>query len=190
MKKEKEREKQIVIDNFVFSWDQMIGESNNSYKLFQLYLNIGKVRNYRKAADLSAKSYSIVCMTANQFWWKKRADEHDLYKDREMMIELDAEILKNKLLQFNLGQQFQILAQKGSQILMENVEELSAGDVTKLADIGTKLTNLAMGSATEITESKVEAKVEIEVESIPTDIAAEIGKKLAIQKSENMEVSV
>lgn len=183
-----EKEKQLAIDNFVFSWDQMPGESDISYKLFLLYLNIGKVRNYRKAADLCERSYGFLCMTANQFMWKKRADEHDLYRDREMMVELDAEILKNKLLQFNLGKGFQELAQKGSQILFENLEDLTPADITKLADVGTKLTNLAMGSATEITESKVEAKVAVEV--IPPEIAAEIGKKLAIQISEGMEVNI
>jgi hypothetical protein len=84
----------------------------------------------------------------------------------------------------------QDLAEKGLEMLKSYPDELSPQDVAKFADIGQKIERLALGTPTEIKESKVDAKVEIEVEKIDPEIAETIGKLIAMKESEGMVINV
>ena len=186
--KRKEIEKQRILDEHAFSWDQNPGEPNNAFALFKLYLSIGKTRSYIKTQNLSGEfSYTTIQKFANEYQWKIRADAADRAHDEEIRVKLDEEILENKLRSLNVGVQLQDLAAKGAEMLMAEIEELSPSDIVRLADIGTKITNLALGSATEIKDVKSESKVEIKVEEIPKEISERIGKELAIAASRKME---
>ena len=186
--KRKELEKQRVLDEHAFSWDQNPGEPNNAFALFKLYLSIGKTRSYIKTQNLSCEfSYTTIQKFANEYQWKIRADAADRAHDEEIRVKLDEEILENKLRSLNVGVQLQDLAAKGAEMLMTEIEELSPSDIVRLADIGTKITNLALGSATEIKDVKSESKIEIAVEEIPKEISERIGRELAIAASKQME---
>ena len=189
-KTQQEIEKQKIIDDCVFSWSRQPGETPAAYQAFDLYLMLGKARKVTTVMDLTQTSYKTLMSWTKKYQWKKRSKDYDVMKTEEMRVKLEEEVMVHRVRQLHIGKGLQELASKGSEMLMENVEDLSAQDISKLADIGTKLVNLAIGSPTERTESKVESKVTIEVEEIDPEIAAEIGKMMAIKRSENMEINV
>lgn len=186
----KQIEKGKIVDNIVDSWDQQPGEPAKAFKLFLKYLALGRTRNYKKVADTSEVSYGTVMRYANQYMWIVRADDHDLAEDHEFTIKLDEEILKSRIRQQRIAKSMSKLAEKGLLMLSENIEDLSAGDCARLLDVAAKVENLALGKSTEISEAKIESEVKVQIEEIDPKIAAEIGKMMAIQKSEETEINV
>lgn len=184
LKKEIERLK--IAEAMIYSWDRMPGEGQTPFRLFELYLSLGKTRSYIKTANVCERNYNKICQFANQFNWKQRSEDYDSHNDHEMRQRLDEEILHSKILQMEIGKSLQDLAARGIEMLNNDIESLSPADVAKLSDTGVKITNLALGSSTSITETKVEVdgKMEIKVEEVPKEIAAEIGKLIAIKQSE------
>ena len=190
--RQREIEKKRILDNLCYSYDQQPGESNNNYELFNIYKNMGRSRTYGMVADICPyKTPQNISKISIKNRWKKRVVDYDLEKDRQMQMKLDDEIMVSRLRQMNIGSDMQKLAQKGLKVLESCVDELSPTDVSKLADIGVKIERLALGSSTEITESKVEVegKVDVKVEELPKELVEKIGKELAIMASEKMEMS-
>lgn len=187
--KKKEEEKQRIIENMAFPWDQNPGEPDKEFRLFLRYLSLGKTRNYTKVAKTSSVAYSAVNIYSIKYQWKKRAMEYDLAKEEEFKIKLDEEIIQSRIRQQRLGSEMQNLANKGLKILNKDIEGLSAQDIVKLCDIGVKIERLALGSSTEIKESTVKAEIDakIKVEEIPKEIAEKIGKELAIKSSKDVD---
>lgn len=190
-KSQREAAKQKIIDNMAYPWDRQPGEPERAFKLFLRYLAIGRTRNYIKVSQTTEINYPTVCECANKYSWNIRADKHDLVKEEEFKIKLDEEILQSRVRQQRIGQDMQKLADRGikhlNECLDDNIDELSPQDITKLIDVGVKIERLALNSSTEITESKVNAKIEMKVESVDPEIAAEIGKLIAIKKSEDKD---
>ena len=190
-RKEKEKEKAEIMSTSAYAWDRQISETVANFKLFCLYRNMGHTRTIMKVSDLNTGViYNTVLGLDKKFQWKKRALAYDEFRDFEMMTKLEEEILESRMRQQILGAEMQKLGAKGVKLLNEGVENLSPADITKLIDIGTKIENLSLGKSTEISESKVHGKVEIAVEEIDPSIAAELGKLIAIKKSEKMDISV
>ena len=183
-KQTKELERLQIVNEICYSWDQHPGEDQTPFRLFKLYLSFGKTRSYMRVANESERTYSGICKIAEQFNWKLRSDDYDNHHDREMMMKLDEEILYAKMRQMEIGIKLQELAAKGIDMLNEDIESLSANDVAKLSDTGVKIINLALGSATKIEESKVEAKIAVKVEEVDPEIAAAVGKMIAVKLSE------
>lgn len=184
-KSQREAAKQKIIDDMAYPWDRQPGEPEKAFKMFLRYLALGRTRNYIKVSQTTEINYPTVCECANKYSWKIRADKHDLAKEEEFKIKLDEEILQSRVRQQRLGQDMQELANHGLEMLNDCVEELSPQDITKLIDVGVKIERLALNSSTEITESKIDATVEVKVEEIPKEIAEKIGKELAIKNSES-----
>lgn len=189
-KLQKKVEKETILNEMVYNWDRQPGETEKEFRLFTRYLSLGRTRNFAKVSQSCEMSYAYICDLGNRQSWKLRSDESDLNQDEEFKTRLDEEILQSRIRQQRIGSQMQKLAEKGIEMLTENVEDLSAQDISKLIDVGVKIERLALGSSTEIKESKVEAKVEVQVEEIPPEIAAKLGKELAIAASSEMEISV
>jgi len=190
-RKEMEIEKKEILDNLLFSWDRQPGEGAIAFKLFTAFREMGSDRTYKKVCEMFPdKQYNAINQMGSRLQWYKRAEEWDNYKREKMQRELDEEILYARIRQQRIGKSMQLLGEKGLTMLEEYPEELTAADLSKLIDIGTKIERLALGDPTNIskTESKVEAKVE--VEEIPKEISEEIGKKLAILASQKMEINV
>ena len=190
-RKAMEIEKEEILDNLLFSWDRQPGENAMSYKLFTAFREMGSERSYKKVCEMFPdRKYNAINQMGARLQWFKRADEWDSYKREKMQRELDEEILYARIRQQRIGKSMQLLGEKGLTMLQEYPEELTAADLSKLIDIGTKIERLALGDPTNIskTESKVEAK--IEVEEIPKEVAEKVGKELAIMKSAEMEINV
>lgn len=185
-KKQREIEKKRIIEQLVYPWDQQPGEPEKAFHLFLCYLAIGKTRNYTEVFRTCGVSYPLICKYGESYSWKMRSDKHDIAKDKEMMVKLDEEVMLSKIRQQRIGKDMQELANRGLIMLNENVEELSPQDITKLIDIGVKIERLALGSPNEIVKSEVDAKVEVKVEEISPEIAAKIGKEIAMIESEKM----
>ena len=93
----------------------------------------------------------------------------------------------SRIRQQRIGKDMQNLAERGILMLNEDITTLSAQDVVKLSDIGVKIERLALGNATEIKDTKVDAKVSVAVEEIDPEIAKEIGKLIAIKASKEAD---
>lgn len=175
-----------IADEVVYSWDRQPGESERSFLAFLRYLEIGRTRNYIKVAQTTEICYSRVCKYANKYDWKARANDHDVVKEEEFRVKLDEEILQSRIRQQRIGESMQVLGECGVNMLNEHIEELSPQDVSKLIDIGVKIERLALGDATEIQDVKTESNVKVQIEEIDPEIAAKIGKMIAIESSEKM----
>jgi hypothetical protein len=188
-RKEMEKEKKRVIENQVFSWDQSVGEPENAFSLFQLYLNLGHTRQYNKVYKLSKTlNYGRIRELAHLYNWKERAEDFDRAQDEEFRVKLNEEIIQSRIRQQRLGSEMQGIAAKGLAMFENCIDELSPTDVAKFLDIGVKIENLALGKSTEITESKIDATVSVAVEGISPELADRIGKELAIESSKKMDV--
>lgn len=186
-KRQREAEKQRILDEMAYPWDRQPGEPEKTFSLFLRYLNLGRTRNYVKVAKTCEICYQTICEYANKYSWKVRADKHDVAEEEEFKIKLDTEIMQSRVRQQRIGQDMQELASCGITMLNEYPEELSAQDISKLIDIGVKIERLALNSSTEITETKIDAKVEVKTEYISPELAAKIGKELAIEQSEKVD---
>lgn len=185
-----EKEKQKILEEMVYPWDRQLGESSGHHRIFLLYLNMGRTRNYKKVANNSQYKYATVLKVAHEKDWENRAKEFDENKDREFAIILEEEVLQSRIRQQRIGSSMQGLGERALELLEQDPESLSAGDVTKLIDIGVKIERLALGTPSEIMESKSEINVEMKVEEIPKEISEKIGRELAIEASKKMEINV
>ncbi len=192
-RKEKEEEKQQIIDESVFSWDRRIGESMKSYRLFLCFKDMGRTRSYVKVFELTeGMNYAAINQLGTRLEWFKRAEAFDAHQDREFQIKLEEEILQSRIRQQRIGAGMQELAEMGLEMLKEYPEELSPADISKLIDIGVKIERLALGDPSEIIKKEIEGKVEVEVavEEVPKDISAMVGRELAIRASKKMDINV
>lgn len=188
--KQKEMEKQRILDNLVYSYDQQPGESTKAFKLFSSYLIMGRTRNLSKLFRRCNIKYHVIRDYAKKYNWKIRAADKDFDEDEEMRLLLDSEILQSRIRQQQIAKSMSELAERGLEMLSDNVDDLSPQDCARLLDVGSKIENLALGKSTEIFESDIKSEVKIQVEEVPKEIAEEIGKLLAIKASTAMEINV
>lgn len=190
-RKEKEAEKMEVVDSFLYPWDRNPSENDKSYRLFLAFKDMGRTRSYVAVLDLFPQlNYPAIAQLGLRYKWFDRAAAYDEHQDEKFRMKLDEEVLHAKIRQQKLGSMMSDLAEKGLKMLEEFPEELSPAEISKFAEIGTKIENLALGSSTEIKEAKIDAKIGIEVEKIDPEIAKEVGKLIAIKSSEKMIVAV
>ena len=190
-RKAMEIEKEEILADCVFSWDRQPGENAMSYKLFTSFREMGSERSYKKVCEMFPdRKYNAINQMGARLQWFKRADEWDSYKREKMQRELDEEILYARLRQANLGKSMQELAGTGLKLIEKYPDELTASDIVKLISVGQKIESLALGSSTEISESKVKGEIKVEVEMIPKELAEKIGKEIAIEKSAKMLINV
>jgi len=190
-RKEKEEEKNQIVENCLFSWDQQPGETGGTYKLFLVFRDLGRSRSYGEIVKIiPGKNYYQINQIGSRNQWFKRAKAWDLMKEEEMSRKLDEEILYARIRQQRIGETMQVLAEKGLKMLSDYPDELTAADISKLVDIGTKIERLALGDSTSIVKSESTVEAKIAVEEIPKEISEEIGKKLAILASKKMVINV
>ncbi|MCD6161328.1 MAG: hypothetical protein J7K40_02820 [candidate division Zixibacteria bacterium] len=179
-----EAEKKKIWEEMAFPWDRQIGEPIGAYRLFCGYRDLGRTRSIAKIAELQSKRPETVHATAGKYQWRKRADAYDVYMDKIMRVRLEEEIVHARIRQQVLGANMQELAQAGVTKIMESgeVNDLRPLDVARLADVGSKIENLAVGRPSEIVQEDGRCEIKHNVEMDP-ELAAEIGRVIAMKKS-------
>ena len=184
-RKEMEEEKQKILSEMAFLWDRQLGESKAAYRLFCVYRDLGPTRTYKDVAEYCSRNPGVISGYASKFQWKKRAEAYDDHKRRIMQERLRTEILEARIRQQALGELMQDTAKKGIELLKDDLGEIKPADLIRLGEIGAKLEANALGSPTEIIREEKVGEVKHTVEVVDPEIAAELGRLIAIKKSRN-----
>ena len=165
-------------------WDRQKGETGLAYRLFAVYRDTGFNRNIREVAKDLGRGYSTVKNLSIENQWMQRAFAYDEHQNKETERELRYEIIDARKRHHRLGSLILDFAQESIGNLRVMGDLLSVKDVVLLAETGAKLESTALGMASEITESRVAADIQVkQVETIPVEILEKLGREIAAAKS-------
>jgi len=186
-----EVEKKKILEEMAYAWDRQVGESRLAYQLFCIYRDLGRTRSYDRVVEISSRSPNTVSKYASSFQWKARAAAYDDYMNHKMRVKLEEEVIQARIRQQALGADMQELAMAGINKIMEseNPEELRPLDIARLAEVGVRIENLAIGQPSEIVREESKGEVKHTVEVLDKDLVAEVGRILAEKKSQEDESS-
>ena len=183
-------------------WEQWPGESALQYTRFCYYRDMAyeqspekqdltkstifchkaKRRSLQKMVEeigLSADGKRTMAIYSSKFRWVERADAYDIYLEAKVRAAHEKAILKMTEDHAALGAQ---LTRKAMiRLLKISEEEISAGDLVRMADIGVKIERLARGESTEnqkITGS-IENTVTVNVEDELKELSVSVLRKMA-----------
>jgi hypothetical protein len=131
-------------------WHRRPGESVQAYTAFELYRDFGPKRSLKLTATELAKSSNLMERWSRRWAWVARCQEFDRYYEAR-----HAELVHDKRMkainrQARLGGELQEVALRGTEALLASDSiDLSAGEIAKLAEVGTRIERLAMGDSTE-----------------------------------------
>lgn len=168
-------------------WERQEGESARAFQGFATYRDLGPSRSLVATAQILSKTKQGTLAPWSVAWgWVERAGAWDDECDRNQRARDEVErleaIRKMKEGQIKLGQAFQAVAGAAlaerysgdSALAKKNVADLSPTDMTRLADIGSKIELRARGEATERIENSdamrfVEGLVDVALGYVPIE---------------------
>lgn len=125
-------------------WERQPGESAKAFEAFATYRDmLTGERSVRKVAEKLGKSSTFVSRWSSRFGWVERAAAWDDEQDRIARENLAPERRRMNKTHADLGNALLVKAAKGLKRLSD--EELTAGDVARLVEVGSKLERLALG---------------------------------------------
>ena len=144
-------------------WERMPGESVKNYEYFCAYrdmryipaanpddvpkLDFSRVRSIRRIAEQLNKSKQTIGDLSSRFNWSARCDAYDLYILRRQRDKNEMKILKMRENHATIGEQLWKRALRRMLTLKD--DEIEAGDVVRMIDIGVKVERLSRGESTE-----------------------------------------
>lgn len=138
------------------AWDRLERETSKQYEAFCEYRDMGPSRSLRAVAEKLGKSEQLMSRWSAQNKWVYRAAEWDDEQDRtEREIaqkEMAKEIRMMRKRQAETGKYMQVKAMRALSKLPE--EEMKAGEISKLIDVGAKLERTARGDVGEVIEER------------------------------------
>jgi hypothetical protein len=145
-------------------WERQEGETTKAYAAFLQYLKISwDGRNipkaYRAATGfISAKNVPGYFRDwATKYEWVKRARAHDNFELDEELKALEVQRKESRIRQAKAGRE---IIEAGRALLGET-ENVSAAAASEMILRGQKVENIALGVATEITETNVRGEVTV-----------------------------
>lgn len=148
-------------NSFPEPWERQIGETSKAYQAFCVYRDMGPDRSLRKVARTLHKSLTIIRDWSVKYNWVERAAEWDAEQDR--IIRKENEEARKKMLKVHaeLGNALLVKAARGLKNLPDDA--LTAFDIARLVEVGSKLERLARGESTDNIElhGSVDATVKI-----------------------------
>ena len=140
-------------------WERMPGESVKNYEYFCAYrdmryipaanaddvpkLDFSRVRSIRRIAEQLNKSKQTIGDLSSRFNWSARCDAYDLYILRRQRDKNEMKILKMRENHAAIGEQ--LLKRALRRMLTLKDDEIEAGDVVRMIDIGVKVERLSRG---------------------------------------------
>ena len=164
-------------------WERMPGESVRNYEYFCAYrdmrytpaanaddipkLDLKRERSLRNLAEKLEVNKRNLGILSTRFNWVARCDAYDMYILRRQRDRNEAQILKMRENHAAVGEQLWKRALR--RILSISDEEIEAGDMVRMIDIGTKIERLSRGELSGSAESGGSVEVEY-LDDIEADI--------------------
>ncbi len=154
-------------------WDRRPGESAKAYRAFTLYRDKQADRTFESVAGLLQCSGTNIRRWAKRWDWTSRVRAYDIHLDRIELDALSRERLAMKKRMARQGIDMQLAAADGLSELMRKTgpRGLSASDIAKLAEVGSKLERYARG---EDDESYGTFEIRVHIDDPPPDNAEDL----------------
>ena len=171
-------------------WLHQIGETPLAYRLFSVYRDQGINRDIREVAKDLGRGYRTVKNLSIENQWVLRAQSYDEHVNLETERKLQYEIVEARKRHHRLGSMMMDFAQESIENLRSMNDLLSVKDIVALTECGHRIESVALGMATDVTESRIAADVQVQQnEAVPVEILERIGKEIAAAKSMGEDVS-
>ena len=137
-------------------WERLDKETPKQYEAFCAYRDLGTDRSLRAVAEKLGKSEQLMSRWSARNNWVYRSAEWAAEKERtEREIarkEMEKEIRLMRKRQAETGKYMQVKAMRALSKLPD--EEMKAGEISKLIDVGAKLERTARGDVGEVIEER------------------------------------
>ena len=137
-------------------WDRREGESSKNYEAFCAYRDMGIDRSIQKVAEKLKKSTALMGRWSAKYGWIKRAEAWDEEQER---IEREAArkdqlkaIKEMRKRHADLATGMLIKAARALQRIPE--DEITAGSLSKMVEIASKLERISRGDVGEVVEER------------------------------------
>jgi hypothetical protein len=155
-------------------WDRRPGESAKAYRAFTLYRDKQADRTFESVASVLQCSGTNIRRWAKRWDWTHRVRAYDIHVDRIELDALSRDRLAMKKRMARQGVEMQTAAADGLSELLRLIKRkkrplrLSASDIAKLAEVGSKLERYARG---EDDESYGTFEIRVHIDDPPPDHA-------------------
>lgn len=133
-------------------WERQTGEGPAAWAAFQVYRDLGQSRTIRKAAERLGKSPAHLSDYSASFSWVDRAAAWDNELDRLARADNIRAIRKMRRRHADLGADMLVKAAEGLDLIPE--DRLTAADISRMVEVGSKLERLARGDAGDVIEER------------------------------------
>ena len=133
-------------------WERQDGESPQAWAAFQAFRDLGQDRTLRAAAEKIGRSRSTLTRYSMEFTWVDRAAAWDREQDRQAQKAQLAEIKKMRKTHADLGSAMLVKAAKALKRIPD--DEIKAGDISRMVEVGSKLERIARGDVGEVIEER------------------------------------
>ena len=133
-------------------WERQTGEGPRAWEAFQVYRDLGQGRSIRKAADSLGRSPLHLSELSAKHGWVERAAAWDAELDRLARKAQIAAVKRMRKVHADLGERMLVRAAEALDSIPEDA--LSAADVCRMVEVGSKLERIARGDAGEVVEER------------------------------------
>lgn len=192
-----QKKKETAAEEYVpeHPWDRQPDENQQQYEKFCAYrdmkyekaangipqVDIFRSRSIRKLSADAKCNRTLIEKLSARFRWQARCDAYDLYITKLQRDENEKNIRDMQKRHAQIASE--ILKKAVRRILSLPDEEISAGDLVRMADVGVKIERLARGESTEnqrITGEIEEKKtVTVSVEDELKELSVSVLRKMA-----------
>ena len=138
------------------AWERLPGETVLEFNRFLIYLKMPE-RNIYKVAAVVKAAQDTVNLWCGKWAWRLRAQLWDQHIAQSELAAFEVQKRKSAQSQAKLGRRLQEVALAGASALLsdaDRVAEMSGHEISKMADVGTKIERLANSDPTSITDDR------------------------------------
>lgn len=133
-------------------WERQEKENPKPYEAFCIYRDMGTQRSLSKVAEKLQKSGSLIGRWSRTYNWTERAAAWDDEQDRIARLEQNKEITRMRKRHADLASAMLVKAARALQRIPD--DEIKAGEVSRMVDIGSKLERISRGDVGEVIEER------------------------------------
>ena len=133
-------------------WERQSREGPRAWEAFQCYRDLGPNRTLRQVTEALGKSMSTIQKVSMTHNWTARVDAWDREQDRQLRQAQAKAIQEMRVLHADTGN---ALLRKAVKALKDiPLEEIKAGDVARLVEVGAKLERISRGDVGDVIEQR------------------------------------
>jgi hypothetical protein len=140
-------------------WERQPGESVKAFAAFAFYRDLGPgERSTARVRQKYGKNKRLIDRWSSAYDWVKRCAAWDSEVDRQAREAAKKEVLKARKNHARMGAEMVAKAARALMALSDG--DITAADITRMADIGAKLERLALGDIQEQDRQRLELERE------------------------------